>query len=853
MSEFYAYITLFDGSNEAEWKHRKDMPGRGILKIGRTDKQSVEERVSQQFKGAAFPNKKESYYKILQSWSAVDSKGRVISDKQLYDALKSAYPGSNVKQGGGKEWYEVTLVEADTVIRSIQTGIKLEVARHKNYGLRPEQSAFIEKASNWYLQHGILADTTAEERSFLLNGKMRFGKTFASLKLCQNLNFTRVLVLTHKPSVRDSWFKDWSQHVDFKETLWIDSTSSEEEVHRSMPHSKLVIAFYSYQDLGNSLSVIKKKHEWLYKTEWDLIINDEYHFGAWNQNSKDLIAHNQLNLGEAATDDAEELLEEEKTNSGRFTPGDMGGIKARYYLYLSGTPFRSLETEELTKEQIFSWTYADEQRAKKEYKGADKDNPYSELPKMAILTYNLSHETKEIALEENGWFNLNKFFLAYKDGDEYKFKNELQVSHFIEYLWDKRALMAKGGDDLDGIEMPFKNKVMREYLAHTFWLLPSVASVYAMKTMLEKDDFFNKYTVVPIAGPSVGAQKAIELVEDAIASNPRTITLSCGKLTTGSTVPEWTGVFMFSGISTPESYMQTAFRAGTPWYEMDYSGSKKVYKEIFYVFDFSPNRTLKKVYDLAKLQMPEKSISVDQKTEIWDAEKAVAELVRLLPIYSFDGAYMQQLDAESILEVIEYGTTNEILAKRWRSPSLISLSNKELKAILNDEYLMSALAKIIQHRKAKDIPIKDTFEKVINREQIISKSRENAKKPPKKTEAEKQAEERLKEMKEKLNIFIQRIPAFMYVTDERERTLVDVVNSSDGNLFEKTTGLTINEFARLYQAGVFNAQLISDLIWRFRNFENNSFSHMGEYNAKRTEVYGGMDREINSEDAANLS
>jgi hypothetical protein len=320
--------------------------------------------------------------------------------------------------------------------------------------------------------------------------------------------------------------------------------------------------------------------------------------------------------------------------------------------------------------------------------------------------------------------------------------------------------------------LPFSHAPLLKTLNHTFWFLPSVASCYAMANLLKQRSnvFYKDYKVVVAAGNQAGmGVHALQPVEDAMTDNPlssKTITLSCGKLTTGVSVRPWTGIFMLRNSTSPETYFQAAFRVQTPWVihnpDSVSPNKEEVLKEECYVFDFSPNRALRQIADYAcRLNINEPN-----------PEKSVEEFVNFLPVLSYDGSSMKQVDAAGILDIATSGTSATLLARRWESALLVNVDNITLARLMGNEEAMRALMNIEGFRS-----LNQDIETIISKSEAVKKvkkesgERELTKKEKKElTEDEKEYKSKRKQIQEKLIKFATRIPVFMYLTDFRERS-----------------------------------------------------------------------------------
>jgi hypothetical protein len=523
------------------------------------------------------------------------------------------------------------------------------------------------------------------------------------------------------------------------------------------------------------------------------------------------------------------------------------------FLYLSGTPFKALSSGEFIEEEIFNWTYSDEQKAKENWK--EENNPYATLPRMVLLTYQMPDSIREIALGgEYNEFDLNVFFAAKGEKTNAKFTLESDVQKWLDLI--------RGGfseTTLDNLKlgakkppMPFSDSRLLNILTHTFWFLPTVAACRAMKNLMQQkqNTFYHDFEIVVAAGSSAGiGVEALPPVLDAM-DNPlktKTITLSCGKLTTGISVKPWTGIFMLRNSSSPETYFQAAFRVQTPWAikNPDSKSPNKVeiMKDECYVFDFAPNRALSQVADYAcKLNVNESN-----------PEKNVAEFIHFLPVLAYDGSSMKQVDAAGVLDIAMSGTSATMLARRWESALLVNVDNATLARLMNNQDALDALMSIEGFRN-----LNQDIETIINKSEFVKKTKkekndENMTKKEKKalSDEEKEFKSLRKQIQEKLIKFATRIPVFMYLTDYRERSLKDVITQLEPGLFKKVTGLNVSDFELLVSLGVFNSGLMNDAVYKFKRYEDASLEYIG-INKHEGEGVGLYDTVLSSDDYIEL-
>jgi hypothetical protein len=672
---------------------------------------------------------------------------------------------------------------------------------------------------------------------FLWNAKMRFGKTFTSYQLAKRLAAKRVLVVTFKPAVEDAWKTDLEAHVDFDGWQYLSRSSGSDLTQ--IDGEKPVVYFGSFQDLlgRDAVGNIKAKNEWLHAVNWDLVVFDEYHFGAWRDTAKELfegeedaVAKKEEKLEYAAgLETVNEDLSELSVDETEFLP-----ITTRAYLYLSGTPFRALATGEFIEEQIFNWTYTDEQRAKAAFANEHPGewSPYGALPQMRLLTYQMPDELLAIASGgEFDEFDLNEFFAATGTGASAEFKYKNDVQKWLDIIRGSYAPTQVDNLKLGGQRPPFPYSDVRllPYLQHSFWLLPKVAACHAMANLLaeKQNTFWHDYSVLTVAGASAGVGlEALPPVRSAIGSgfDSKTITLSCGKLTTGVTIPPLSSMLMLRNLKSPETYFQAAFRVQSPWSITNPSGDdpdeEEVLKPVCFVFDFAPTRALRQLADYGIGLSPNEP----------NPEKAVEELVSFLPVLAYDGSHMTQIDAGGILDIAMAGTSATLLARKWESALLVNVDNDTLRRILDNPEAMAAVERIEGWRALGDNIIETIINKSAKVKELKSKAKDGdltAKEKKELTEEEKEYKSKRKLVQEKLIKFATRIPAFMYLTDFRENTLQDVVTKLEPDLFLTVTGLTVDDFHLLVSLKVFNTEQMNQAVFAFRRYEDSSLAYTG--------------------------
>ena len=812
------------------YKLPNDNSRKGQLKIGQTNRSALA-RVTEQI-GAT-----RAAFNIVFEGNSMRNDGSAFSDHDIHSYLRSK--GFYNPDG---EWFECTVENVSAAIIALKSGEINEENRSLDFSMRPEQKAAVEKTIHYFKQY--LKEDLEAAPQFLWNAKMRFGKTFTTYQLAKEMGWSKVLVLTFKPAVQNAWKEDLMMHVDFEGWQFISKNGN---TYDDIDPNKPFVCFGSFQDyLGKNTSTggVKTKNEWVHATHWDCVVFDEYHFGAWNENSKGLFNE----LYEDGKD--EDLIEfEKKIGKVENFDADIIPITTDHFLYLSGTPFRAINSGEFIEEQIFNWTYSDEQNAKEKWEG--KDNPYLTLPRMVMLTYQMPDSIREIALGgEFNEFDLNVFFAATGEKENARFKMENEVQKWLDLIRGNYA-----ETNLDNLKlgakkppMPFSDSRLLSILNHTFWFLPTVASCHAMKNLMMQMNnlFYQDYEIIVAAGTSAGiGVEALPPVLDKMR-NPlksKTITLSCGKLTTGVSVKPWTGILMLRNSSSPETYFQAAFRVQTPWAIKNPDGESpnkvEIIKKECYVFDFAPNRALSQVADYAcRLNINESN-----------PEKNVAEFIHFLPVLAYDGSSMKQVDAAGVLDIAMSGTSATLLARRWESALLVNVDNSTLARLMKNKDALDALMSIEGFRS-----LNQDIETIINKSESVKKAKKEANEeqltPKKKKELSKEEKEYKslrKKIQEKLIKFATRIPVFMYLTDYREHSLKDVITQLEPGLFKKVTGLEVSDFELLVSLGVFNSSMMNDAVYKFKRYEDASLEYIG-INKHEGQSVGGFDTVLTRED-----
>lgn len=711
-------------------------------------------------------------YELLYTELAIYSSNNAtyaFNDKEVHNVLERS--GIKKKtfdiEHKANEWFITDLETVKQAISAVKKGKEslssAEISHSRNpIVFRPEQREAIEKTKKQF----------KKSNQMLWNAKMRFGKTLSALQVVKDLNFSRTLILTHRPVVDSGWFDDFGKifydRSDFEYGSKNNGSSHSALEKRAKQGCKYVY-FASMQDLRGSELVGGNfdKNNDVFATDWDCIIVDEAHEGT------------QTELGKAVMQE----LTKGKTK----------------ILRLSGTPFNLLS--EFKEDEIYTWDYVMEQRAKATWDELHfgDPNPYASLPTMNIYTYDLGRLLSDF-VDEDVAFNFREFFRVNGSGS---FVHEKDVSAFLNLLTK---------EDKDSC-YPFANEEYRNNFRHTLWVLPGVKAAKAMSALLQAHPVFQHFKVVNVAGDGdkdEESRDALEAVEEAIGKDPdatRTITLSCGRLTTGVSVKAWTAVLMLSGSynTAASSYMQTIFRVQTP------ATINGRVKEQCYVFDFAPDRTLKVIAETAKISAKAGKTSGNDR-------EIMGEFLKFCPVISIEGSKMNQFDVPKMLEQLKKAYVERVVRNGFEDNSLYNdelmrLDNLELKEF--DE-----LKKIIGQTKAMPKPTVNINNQGLTDEEIKKKESENKSKKPL-TEEEKQQLAELKKKKKNRDTAISilrgvsiRMPLLIYgadIDDEDTQLTIDNFTSLvDSQSWEEfmprgVTKQTFNKFKKYYDPDIFSA------------------------------------------------
>lgn len=629
----YAYITPNDASKT------------GWVKIGYTDR-DAEIRIREQ------THTSDTKYELLWSHDARYDGGEYFTDDDFHWYLVQCGIERRKFQDSGKpsEWFyfgDGKEKQAEDLFKKFVFKDHSQIqspAQGAQYRLREEQTGAVDRTLE-YMKSG------KKPADFLWNAKPRFGKTLATYDFARKGGFKNVLIVTNRPAIANSWYDDFMKFIKWQEPdiFFVSDSDSLKNtrilsrqaycdivINSNIERELKQIAFVSLQDLKGSITFggTYDKLMWVADIKWDLLVVDEAHEG----------------VDTSKTDWA------------------FSRIIRDFTLHLSGTPFKAIANSKFRAEQIFNWSYADEQEAKKNWDYDKGSNPYEPLPQLNMFTFQLSAMIEEKLLEgqtigETTYdfaFDLNEFF-SVEEGKT-TFKHEKDVKRWLERLTKNE-------------KYPFSTPALRKELKHTFWLLDRVASAKALAKLLRDDAVFMHYEIIIAAGDGkdlaeesedfVSNEKSYDKVLKAIDENENTITISVGQLTTGVTIPEWTAVMMLSNVESPALYMQAAFRSQNPYH---YEKNGKYYKkENAYIFDFAPHRTLKMFDDFANKLVGDGSINDKNRPE------NIKRLLNFFPVIGEDEhGTMVPLDATQVLTIPRTILATEVVKRGFMSNLLFA-------------------------------------------------------------------------------------------------------------------------------------------------------------------------------------
>lgn len=698
-----------------------------------------------------------------------------FNDKAVHEVLLRSGIRRRTNAGWGSEWFETDLETVKNAIKAVKEGRKSLSSSEKTEGqnpiiFRPEQKDAIEKTEKQFRR----------SNQMLWNAKMRFGKTLSALQVVKDMGLSRTLILTHRPVVDDGWYEDFNKiFYDRKDYAYGSRDKGESFASlkaRARSEALHYVYFASMQDLRGSEQVGGKfdKNNEIFSTSWDLLIVDEAHEGT------------QTELGQSVI---HELVKD--------------GTKV---LSLSGTPFNLFD--EYKENEVYTWDYVMEQKAKAEWdlEHFGDPNPYAELPTMNIYTYDLGRLLKEY-IDEDVAFNFREFFRVNDSGE---FVHHKDVAAFLDLLCRK---------DTDSA-YPFATDEYRNNFRHTLWMIPGVKSALALQRMLERHPVFQHFQVVNVAGEGDPTEEenaeALALLRSKIGDDPdetRTITLSCGRLTTGVTVREWTAVLMLSGSlnTAAAGYMQTIFRVQSP------ATINGRVKENCYVFDFAPDRTLKVLAETAKISTKAGKTSSDDRT-------AMAEFLNFCPVIGMEGSRMRKFDVDTMLRQLKKVYIERVVANGFEdgylyNDELLKLGKVELEEFKELKGIIGS-TKAMPHTKSVDINNQGlTNEEYDELEDLEKRNRSKKDKAEMSEEQKRRLEELKKRRKNRENaisilrgISI-RMPLMIYgadIEDDEEITIDNFASKIDPQSWEEfmprgVSKQQFNAFRKYYDPDIFAA------------------------------------------------
>ena len=608
----------------------------GWTKIGYTEQQDVQKRIDQQTYTA------DVEAKLEWSGNAIFEGGGTFKDHEFHAYLEKL----GIKREPNKEWFFVDGPTGEKHFFDFRAnrGI-LETLPAREYELRDEQKDAVDKTVSYAHVHWGDRDEPGGE--YLWNAKPRFGKTLTAYDLCKALGAKTVLIVTNRPAIANSWYEDYAKFLGTDSGYYfVSDTSALAGKPYVVPRQKYLdaayddkkagrsrnfIEFVSLQDLKGAIAFGGKfdKLDHVAKIDWDVLIIDEAHEGVDTVKTDVAFDH----------------------------------IKRKFTLHLSGTPFKAIANEKFPQEAIFNWTYADEQKAKRNWNDPEKENPYADLPKLNLFTYQMSEIVRsevesgiEIDGEEEEYaFDLNEFFAT---NDQGRFVHDGDVDKFLDALTTQK-------------KFPFSTPELRDELKHTFWMLHRVDSAKALAKKLGRHPVFGEYAVVLAAGDGRlddedATEASFDKVKKAIAENDKTITLSVGQLTTGVTIPEWTAVLMLSNMKSPSLYMQAAFRAQNPCLFEENGEYRR--KQNAYVFDFDPARTLTIFEEFANDLY---SSTSGGRGDVETRKRHIRTLLNFFPVIGEDeDGEMIELDPEKVLSIPRKIRSVEVVRRGFMSDFL---------------------------------------------------------------------------------------------------------------------------------------------------------------------------------------
>lgn len=779
----------------------------GLVKVGHCKVGRHEQRIREQF-GTSNPEKPQ-YLLIGNLPLGVTDK--IIHEKLIKNGKKK------VEKAPGKEWFVASFDDVKKAYNEIVHGC----SRRNNFILRDEQKKGVDKAKAWFLKKyppDVIKAATYPDR-FLMNAKMRFGKCFTSIHLAKSLKARKVLIITYKPEVIDEWIEMVNDHVDFDGWLGVRAKAKPNEFsiytldfHPGFFERKEVsVLCVSLQDLWiDTHGKTKDRLQNIPRTKWDLVIFDEVHYGSRTQRAAHILKN----------------------------------LIFKWHLELSGTPFKLIQNDDYCAQQVYIYSYLDEQNNKmkeilNDIDGAN-EKVYRQLPDLDISAIEITeediNEQRENFETDDIDFSLNRLF---ETKDEEFIHNEA-VDHFIEGLTksghDARSISVYGGL-AQQLNCPVKR--------HSVWWLSRVDSIRSLAKKLKLHPYFSNFIIIDASGSDAGKEDDDRLIArdkmalknaiDVSKSDPTklgTITLTCGRFLTGVTIKEWDSILVLNDTKSAESYFQAIFRVQSPWVN---ENTHEIYKPKGFIFDFSISRCLTVTYDCA-------NNIADQMDQIQSYDRTLDANVDNLDVVTHDlcdklnikrfyeGSLVSNpTTAKDIFEILNHEGSKIALARRITSNFLINFS----KLKLVDDRLREILGKIKGYRTQDiggistemliqigiDAEILDEVRADVN---LSSEEKEEIYK----SYIEKDKDKKRKSYKQWYATQIKRLALcivdFIYMTYERESNIADVIETKSPEFFEVMTGISKEEFCELCEIGFINRPPLNRIVREFKDQEISS-------------------------------
>ena len=759
-----------------EWTRGKpDAVGR--IKVGQTSR-DPHKRLKELLAGTGSPTREGE---VLRAWNARRPDGTEVSDKEVHARLK-AIGASNTG-----EWFDAHLHEVAEAFEEAYGGSGGRARR--THGLRPEQEAAVEQTLARQREHG-------PGHRMLWNAKMRFGKCFTALMLGRRMGAQRILILTGMPMVQDAWKTEvvgsaaTPGHEAFEEWGWWGNNERE-----PTGGWKTMVRFQSAQGLRAEEDWGQKRIEELRQTHWDLVVLDEQHYGLDKDRGKEDVHALELKVG--------------------------------HWLELSGTPFRDLAIGTFGPKDRYSWTYSDEQRAKQEWASnrPEEPNPYGEMPTMQFNVYSMAPELEAAARKEDGSWTLDEMFRA----ENAKFIHEETVLQWLE------SIQKSTSDRETRTPYGAKSGALHNASRHSVWLFSRVESCKAMRALLAqhgKGGLAPERTEVINVGGSgeleEGGEGQAERIRAATGGatrqgQTRTLTLTCGRLMSGVSIPAWGTILMLYGGTSATRYLQAAFRVQTAHAE-----GGTVLKPTGYVFDYDPNRSLAVFSDYATHSARARADRSRQ--------NAAGELTRFMEIVWHHDGERERLDAGALLRKADEGLQTSLMAKRWRDPQTMASESDLVQIAESNDQVREILNRLVAHanplRSRSEMVEVTKHETLRNRKTDAEHGEDDNQTPAKEPKSKLSEEERRqrkasKEIRKKLMVLLGKLPLFMYLTEHREATLHDLVATKDRELFIEVTGISPEDTQILVDSQILKDAMLTRKVEQFREAERPSLGYLG--------------------------